>query len=384
MNARKLIVPLVLAAAAGCSARAEKASLPETGASASRAVRTVKPSTRIETGLARATGAIRAREEAVLSAKATGQIKRIRVDVGDRVKAGEVLAEMDSTNARIGLENARALLRLAEARLAEADRGVSRARMLMEGGSMAQAAFDQAQTNRDMAAAQLDQARAAVHAAEQQVADASIVAPFAGVVTQRFRNAGDTVTLMPVSPIVALTDVDHLEVRLGVPEALEPGIQPGEVVEGTTTPGGRRFEAKVRVKGAVVDPVTRTVEVLADVMSVDGTSTGPGPSASSGRAGAKAVSAQEEGLRPGTLVTADFGRFGEGGGLFVPSTAVKTDGKASWVFVVAAGKAERRDVVVEAIHPGTVLVKQGLSPDADVVLEPGELAPGEAVVALAN
>ena len=98
---------------------------------------------------------------------------------------------------------------------------------------------------------------------------------------------------MPVSPIVALTDVDHLEVRLAVPEALEPAIQPGHVVEGNTTPGGQRFQAKVRVKSAVVDPVTRTVEVLADVVNAAG-------------------------LRPGTLVIADFGRFGEGGGMFLP------------------------------------------------------------------
>lgn len=362
MTARNVLVLafLSLAGAAGCSARAEKASLPPAGAgAAARAVRTAKPSAHIETGLARATGAIRAREEAVLSAKATGQIKHVRVNVGDRVKAGAVLAEMDSTNARIALENAKAVLRLSEARLAEADRALARSKLLVEGGGMPQSAFEQVETNREMAAAQLDQARAAMRAAEQAVSDATIVAPFAGVVTAKLRNAGDTVTLMPVSPIVALTDVDHLEVRMAVPEALEPAIVPGQVVQGTTTPGGVRFSAKVRVKSAVVDPGTRTVEVLADVVSA-------------------------EGLRPGTLVTADFGRFGEGGGLFVPSTAVKTDGKASWVLVVVAGKAERRDVVAEPVHPGTVLVKQGLTPDADVVLDPGALAPGAPVVALAN
>jgi RND family efflux transporter MFP subunit len=224
---------------------------------------------------------------------------------------------------------------------------------------MPQSTFEQVQTGRDVAAAQLDQARAAVRGAQQQVSDATITAPFSGVITQKFRNAGDTVTLMPVSPIVALTDIDHLEVRLSVPEALDPAIEKGQVVEGTTTPGGRRFQAKIRVKGAVVDPVTRTLEVLADVVSA-------------------------EGLRPGTLATVDFGRFGEGGGVFLPSTAVKTDGKASWVFVVANGKAEKREVVAAAVHPGTVAVKQGLPPDAEVVVEPGALAAGDAVVPLGN
>jgi len=354
----RLSLALAATLAAACSGRAEKATLPPLTAPA-RSVRVVRPSGQIETGLARATGTVRAREDAILSAKASGQIKRIRVDIGDRVKAGAVLAEMDATNAEIALQNARAMERLAAARLAEAEREVTRSKVLLEGQGMAQSAFEQVQTGREIAAAQLDQARAAVRAAEQQVHDATITAPFGGVVTAKLRNAGDTVTMMPVSPIVALTDVDHLEVRLTVPEALDPAIHPGQQIEGTTTPGGRRFQAKVRVKSAVVDPVTRTVEVLADVVRSDG-------------------------IRPGALVTADFGHFGEGGGVFLPATAVQTDGKASWVLVVAAGKAERREVVAQPVHPGTVVVKQGLAPDAEVIVDPGALAPGDAVVALAD
>lgn len=352
-------VPLAAALALSLScSRGEKASLPETGPIA-RAVRVVRPAAKMETGLARATGTVRSRDEAVLSAKATGQIKSIRVNVGDRVRQGAVLVEMDATNAQIALENARATERLATARFAEAEREAARAKVLVEAQSMPQAAYEQVLTGRDVAAAQADQAKAALRAAQQAVADATITSPFAGTITAKLRSAGDTVTLMPVSPIVQLTDIDHLEVRLTIPEAVEPFVQVGHAVEGVTTPGGKKFQAKVRVKSAVVDPATRTVEVLADVV-------------------------RSEGVRPGTLVTADFGRFGEGGGMFLPATAVETDGKASWVFVVASGKAERRDVTVESVHPGTVSVKQGLSPDVDVVLDPGTLAAGDAVVPIAD
>jgi RND family efflux transporter MFP subunit len=363
MDRRTRTAPLAAAAAVaavlGCSARVEKAALPAVPAVAGRAVRVAKPSPRVETGLARATGAVRAREDAVLSAKATGQIRRIRVQMGDRVKAGAVLAEMDATNAQIALQNAKAMERLAEARLAEAEREAARAKQVYEGQAMAQSSYDQAQTGREIAAAQLDQAKAALRAAEQAVADCTITAPFAGMITAKYRNAGDTVTLMPVSPIVALTDVDHLELRLTVPEALEPAIAPGQVVEGETTPGGRPLKAKVRVKSAVVDPASRTIEVLADVVSA-------------------------EGLRPGTIVVADFGRFADGGGVFVPSTAVQSDGKGSFVLVVAGGKAERRAVVATPVHPGTMVVKQGLAPDVDVIVDPGALEPGAAVYALAD
>ena len=92
-----------------------------------------------------------------------------------------------------------------------------------------------------------------------------------------------------------------------------------------------------------MDPASRTIEVLADVA--------PGGTA----------------LRPGTLVNVDFGTFADREGLFVPTTAVRSDGKASFVYVVAAGKAERRDVAVSSVTPGTMSVQTGLDAQAEVV-----------------
>ena len=343
-----------------CSGRGEKASLPPV-TPAVRAVRVAKPATRLETGLGRATGAIRAREDATLAAKATGQIKRIRVEVGDRVRAGAPLVEMDPTNFRIQAENARAMERLAQANLAEAERELARSKVLFDQGSLPQVGWDKAQTGRELAAAQLDQAHAAVRAAEQAVSDAVVVAPFAGMVTARWRNAGDTVTLMPVTPILAITDVDHLEAKLAVPEAIETFVKPGSRVDGVTTPGGQRFKAVVRVKGGVVDPATRSIEVLADVAEVEGPA-----------------------LRPGTLVNIDFGSFGSGGEMFVPTSAVRADGEKSYVLVVASGKAERRDVEASPVNPGTMAVRKGLDAQADVIVDPGALAPGDPVTFLAD
>jgi RND family efflux transporter MFP subunit len=358
MNHTSIAAMAALAAALGaCSGGGEKASLPPAGAVA-RAVRVARPATRLETGLARATGTIRARNEATLAAKATGQIRRIRVEVGDRVRAGAPLVEMDSTNVRIALENARAAERLATANLTEAERELARAQELVAQEGLAQATFDKVRTGWEIAAAQLDQARAAVRMAEQQVADATITAPFDGVVTARYHNAGDTVTLMPVSPILALTDVDHLEARLAVPEAIASFVTEGERVPGATTPGDERFEAIVRVKGAVIDPATRTIEVLADVAA-------GGPV-----------------LRPGTLVNVDFGGFADREGLFLPASAVRNEGGAAFVFVLAEGKAERREVKVAQVTPGTVSVESGLDGSAEVIRDPGSLAPGDAVVPL--
>lgn len=361
----KIALSALLAAAAlaplgGCSARAEKASLPPAGATA-RAVRVAKPSGRIETGLARATGTVRAREDAVLSARATGQIHRLLVGVGSRVRRGQPLVEMDATNARIALQNAQALERLAAASLAAAERDFQRSKGLFSEGSLPEAAWEKVQTGREVAAAQHDQARAALRGAEQLVSDMTLTAPFDGTITAKHRNAGDTVTLMPVSPILALADLEHLEVRLAVPEAIDGFARPGQQATGVTTPGGQQLQVRLRVKNAVVDPGSRTVEVLADVLQVAGPP-----------------------LKPGTLVQVDLGGFADRGALFLPTTALRTDGQETFVLVAQNGKAERRAVETSPVHPGTVEVRRGLDPSADVILDPGALVAGDAVVPLAN
>jgi RND family efflux transporter MFP subunit len=362
MNRAATPIAAALAAVlvAACGSHGEKAKLPE-AAPAGRAVHVGTPATRLETGLARATGTVRAKEEAILSAKGSGQIHKVLVQVGDRVRAGQALVEMDPVNARINVDNAVAAERLAAANLAAAEREVSRSKMLYEAQSLPEAGYDRVKTARDVAAAQLEQAQAGLKAARQMLADTVIVAPFPGVVTAKFHNAGDTVTMMPVTPILALTDVDHLEVRLAAPESIESFVRPGQVVEGVLTPSGQRFQAKVRVKGSVVDPQSRTIEVLADVLPVKGPA-----------------------IRPGALANVDFGAFGEKEGLYLPAGAVRTDADGAHVLLAAGGKAERRNVRVASLNPGTVLVKGGLPADAVVILDPGTLRPGDAVVAIAT
>ena len=361
MHVRHL-APLALTALAlaACGHKTEKAALPE-AAIAARAVRVGKPATRLETGLARATGPIRAREDAVLAAKNSGQIKRVMVQVGDRVRAGQPLVEMENSLQAIGVENARAAVKVAEANLASAQRELKRGQELSDQQVLPDAAFDRVKTGAELAGAQAEQARAGLRMAEQQLADSLITAPFSGVVTGKFKNAGDSVTAMPLTPIVSVADVDHLEARLAVPEGVEPFVKVGQKIAGVTTPGAQKFEATVRVKNAVVDPGSRTIEVLADVVKVEGAP-----------------------LRPGTLANVDFGGFGDKDGLYVPTSAVRTAGDESWVFVIVGGKAEKRAIKQVQVNPGTVAVEGGLDPTTAVILDPGSLATGDVVVPLAD
>ncbi len=361
MHAHQLVTVLLAAVTlAACGHKAEKASLPETG-TAARAVKVGRPAARLETGLARASGPIRAREEAVLAAKGSGQIKRVMVQVGDRIRAGQPLAEMDNAMQAIAVENARAMVKVAEANLASAERELKRGQELSQQQVMADATFDRVKTGAELAAAQAEQARAGLRMAEQQLADSFITAPFSGVVTGKYKNAGDSVTAMPLTPIVSVADVDHLEARLSVPEGVEPYVKVGQKVTGVTTPGGQQVEGRVRVKNAVLDPASRTVEVLVDVVKVEGAA-----------------------LRPGTLLNVDFGGFGDKDGLYVPAGAVRTEGSTSFVFVIVGGKAEKRTIEAVQVNPGTVAVEGGLDAATAVILDPGTLAAGDAVVPLAD
>ena len=349
----------LLSTATGCGTRADKAALPPASAAPARAVRVAKPSSRVDTALGRATGVVRSRDEATLASRVTGQIKRVRVQVGDRVKKGDALVEMDAAIAQASAQNAHAALRVAEANLAAAERELARAKQLHAEQGISDSGLDRAQTATEMATAQAEQARAGARIADQNLSDTVLRAPFDGTVTAKYHSAGDTVTSMPVTPIIGLVDADHLEVKLSVPEAIEGFARPGATVSGQSTLGGQTFEAKIRVKGAVIDPATRSVEVLADVVRSDGT------------------------LRAGAVVTIDLGAYGAKGDVFLPASAIQREGDTAFVLVVASGKAERREVRASAVHPGTMMVA-GLDPEATVVMEPGALKAGDPVVPLAD
>ncbi|MBF5045324.1 efflux RND transporter periplasmic adaptor subunit [Aggregicoccus sp. 17bor-14] len=352
--------------AAGCG-RGEKPALPPADAAAASAqassavgVRALTPATKLEASVLQATGTVRSKQEATLSAQASGTLTLVKVKVGDRVKKGQLLAQLDTSNVRIAVEQARAAKAAADASLDGATTEVQRARTLATGGSLARAGLDKAEVGFRQATAQAAQAAAALKNAEELLRDTGIYAPFDGVITARNKNVGDYVAMTPPTAIFGLVDTDSLEVRALVPEAVVDRVKVGSVVQGTLNPSGARFSAKVRNLGAVIDPQSRTVEVLADVLpSKDGTV-----------------------LRAGALAELDFsaalGTDGAGSkdaapalsaGLFLPAQAVSAKGEQGYVWVVQDGKAVRRDVKVQRVLPGYVRVLAGLEAKDQVVAD---------------
>ncbi len=340
-----LVAPLTL----GCN-REGRASLPAAppADAAMVGVKVVKPQADAGAVL-RATGELRARHEAVLSAEASGRILRFNVDVGSAVRKGDVLMELDASTPRIQVQQARAALAAAEAARRSVQADLKRTEELSKGGAAAVATLEKLQIGEEQAAAAVQQAQAAVAAAEDQLGKNSVRAPFDGVITARLKSAGEYVAMMPPTPVLGIVDVSTVEVRVPVPEALVDLLAPGAVLDATVSPSGKAFQAKVRTVGASVEPGTRTVDVRADL-----------------------TGKPFKELRPGAIVEIRLGTAAaDSRGVFLPAEAVQqTEGK-SYVWAVVADAARRRAVEVQRLTPGTVRVLSGVGPDDRVVADGG-------------
>ena len=356
-----LLSAALAAGALGCSrASAGPAALPaRDAAQPTVAVRVTKPLARLDGETSRATGELRSKLQATLSAKVSGTILKVHVQSGDRVRKGDPLVELDPATLVIQLDEARAARKMAVAARANARAEQGRTQQLFDAGSAPPAVMDKVRAAADQADASVEQADAQVRLLEQNLRDHVVRAPFDGIVTSRMKNVGDYLAMMPPTPVATLVSVDAVEAKLAVPEGLVDPLRPGATLRGRTIPGGVAFTARVTSVGAVVDPATRAGEVLADVR------------APTGARGA---------VRPGGLAEVDLGGSGAGQGPFVPAQAVAREGEQRFVWVVDAGAAHRRDVQVEPVTPQWTRVRGGLGPDEAVVVEGvGGLAEGTRV-----
>jgi RND family efflux transporter MFP subunit len=341
-----LLSPLLLAA---CSRASATAALPAAAAAEPTvAVRVAAPAAKLEGETARATGALRAKLEATVSAKTSGTVLKVHAHPGDRVRKGDALVELDPATLLIQLDQARAARKTALAVRESAAADLARTRQLHEAGAAPVAVMDKVVAGSAQADGAFEQADAQVRLLEQALRDHVLRAPFDGVVTARLRNVGDAVSTMPPTPVATLVATGDLEVRLSVPEGLVDPLRPGSVLRGRTLPGRAAFEAKVTSVGVTVDPATRAVEVLADV---------------------RQDRATQGALRTGGLVEVDLGGTAVGAGPFLASQAVGRDGDRPFVWIVQDGAARRRPVEVEPVTPQWVRVRAGLGDGEEVVVE---------------
>src|SRR5688572_25697096 len=225
-----------------------------------------------------ASGYVVARRKAVVSAKIQGRLADLRVEEGDRVREGELIARLESRDYEAQVHRAQALLQRAAADLSENERLLRQARDLAAQQIASRDQVDVAESRVRVAQAAVAQARAEIGFARAQMQDTRILAPFTGTVVKKMAEVGESVAPIPPGvnlstssgAIVALADLDTLEVEVDVAEAnvakLSP-LQPAEVtVEAFPE---KQYKAELRQIMPTADRTKATVTVKVTILDRD-------------------------------------------------------------------------------------------------------------------
>lgn len=312
-----------------------------------RAVRTLLIS---ETGGAldrEFSGDIRARTETRLSFRVPGKITARQVELGQSVRPGQTLAQLDATDLRLNQQAAQAGLSAAETTAAQAAVDLKRFQDLRAQGFISVAELDRHQTNAKNAQAQLTQARAQAGVQGNQAAYGTLTSSAAGVVTSVEAEPGQVVAAGQT--VVTLAHDGPRDVVFSVPEDMGPTVRP--LVGKTGALKVRRWgsdqwaTATIREMAAATDPTTRTFLVKADVNRLD---------AALGQTATVALSV------PSRL---------QGGGVQLPLNAlVEQGGKSSvWVLDPKSMTVARQPVTTAEVNGNIILVAAGLRPGQEVV-----------------
>jgi RND family efflux transporter MFP subunit len=191
------------------------------------------------------------------------------VEEGDRVKKGDLLFRLESANQVLVVSQAEAALSSALVAESTAKTEIARVKALFERGSVAPAVYDGAKAQLDAAQAAVKQARASLARARRATADTAVHAPISGVVAKRLAGVGDTATMMPPTVVLIIQDISTLEVRGQVPETMLKELRPGSPLRVRFPAVEEERTVAIERINPSVDPMTRTIEVVAMVPNPD-------------------------------------------------------------------------------------------------------------------
>ena len=290
-------------------------------------------------------GTVEAVHQATLSAQTSGRVAEVLFDVNDFVEAGSVLVRFTNTEQKAALDQATANLEAARAAFKQAEAEYQRIKGVFERKLVSKSDMDRVTSQRDAARARLKAAESAVQSARQQYEYTIVRAPYAGIVTKRFIEQGESVH--PGQPLMAGLSLDRLRVQVDVPQSMVLPIRKKKQAEIWLDETGSRTLAGEKVTiFPFADPKAKTFRVRVDL-----------PQA-------------ETGLFPGEFVkTAFVTETVER--LLVPWKAVMVRSELVSVYVMdAEGRVSLRQVRVGQRHGDRVEVLSGLRAGERVVLDP--------------
>lgn len=283
-----------------------------------------------------------------ITPRVSAYVRRVYVDIGDHVRAGQVLAELDAPELTAALSEALSKQKAAEA-TAQGSRGSYRRlhQTARTAGAVSPLNVDQARTLATSDSLNVVAARAHYQAAAQMAAYLRLTAPFAGTITERNAAPGAMMGQGTGLPLFRLRQLNPLRLRVAVPEAYVGEIKNGNPVQFTVRAfPGRTFTGKLTRTAGSVQAATRSEQVELDI---------PNP---------------KEELKPGMFASASLPVKVAANSLFVPKSAVVSTAERTYLIRVAAGRTELVDVRLGDENAGQVQVFGQLRA-GDVVLKSG-------------
>jgi membrane fusion protein (multidrug efflux system) len=298
-------------------------------------------------------GSVQPLEETTIYARASGYVRKWYVDIGDKVKGGQLLVEIDTPELDQELDQGRAQLSQAEASLVQskANRELSQANLqrykqLAPSGVVSMAELDQRQAMASVDEASVTVAQAAIAAQQANIRRlvqlkgfARVAAPFGGTVTQRTVETGSLVSAGNGQPMYKVAAMDPARIFTQVPQGVAPGVRAGVAATVTVREyPGRTFTGTVTRAAGELDPATRTMNTEIRIPNPDGL------------------------LIAGMYAQVAFTLPSPHRVFEIPSTAVASDAHGSRVAVVDdASEIRLVPIVIERDTGATVEVASGLT-----------------------
>jgi membrane fusion protein (multidrug efflux system) len=261
---------------AGCGKRDDKSALPPASGSGSSPLPTL-PRLVAEAAPAAAatpdrktTGTLLPHAEVAVVARAIGVIVALDVDVGSRVKKGQVVFRVDDSGPRLRLAQAQTQFAAAQAALHGIQVEHQRTKLLFDQQAASQQQWDQITSQVEAAKVGVAQAQNGLAMANKAVADATARAPIDGVVVSRPVSLGDYVTDGPATQVLVLQDQATLDVKFHLSERALTTIRLGDAITVAVPALGLSRKAKISIVAPSVDPKTRTIELTAVLDNRDG------------------------------------------------------------------------------------------------------------------
>ena len=394
------LVALVIIALMALGSLACKSDYPASGRGANadnktqpRQVKTVKV-TEIPIGeTVTVNGTLAAYDRTTISVKVPGRLQTISIDLGSVVHKGQVIAQLEQQDYKLRVQQVEAALAQARARLGLSPDGADDHVSAEETGTVrqAKAVLEDAKSKRDRAArlvqqgvtprAEYDtvdseykvamsryqdaleeirnrqgllaQRRSEVALAKQQLADTIVYAPMEGVVQEKKASTGEY--LAAGAPVVDIVRIDPLRLRVDVPERESHSIRSGQSVRVTSEGDAETYLGYVKRLSPTISEQNRVLAVEADVRN-------------NGR------------LRPGAFVRAEIVTDQTSTVTTVPNTAIVTFAGIDKVMVVENGKAMEKTVTTGRRGTDWIEIKAGVNVGQSVVVDPGNLQSGQAVI----